>query len=81
MLFDCIQTKRAKAIGAWVLIPGTLAMASKGMWALAWATNELVHTMTFWESFPYVVACAVVFLVTGRSKMLLKQLQREHKLF
>lgn len=80
-LFDYTQTKQAKVFGAWALIPGMLAMASKGMWDLALATNELVHNMTFWESFPYVTACAVVFAVTGCCKRVSTQLRREHKLF
>ncbi|WP_349987561.1 hypothetical protein ABMQ39_09565 [Pseudomonas alloputida] len=80
-LFDCTQTKEAKVFGAWVLIPWMLGMASKGMWDLAWATNALVQGMSFWQSFPYVAACAVVFALTGCGKMVSIQLRREHKLF
>ena len=37
---------------AWLLIPGTLALASKELWELAVITNELVSDLTFWTSLP-----------------------------
>lgn len=33
-LFSYTQTQRDKVFGTWLLIPGTLAMASKEMWDL-----------------------------------------------
>ncbi|MBK5009451.1 hypothetical protein IAE33_001311 [Pseudomonas sp. S60] len=72
------QTQHAKVLGAWVLIPGCLAMAGKGMRKLAGATQELILGMTLWESFPYVAACATVFVVTGCFKQVASQLRRKH---
>ncbi|MFG0459346.1 hypothetical protein ACF8GG_08280 [Pseudomonas sp. yb_1] len=80
-LYECTQSPQAKVIGAWLLIPGALSMAIKGMWDLAWATIEVTQGMTLWESFPYVASCAVVFALTGCAKMISMQLRREHKLF
>lgn len=80
-LFSCTQTKQAKVLGAWVLIPGCLAMANKELWTLAVMTNELVHSMTFWQSFPYIAACATVFATAGCFKMVATQIRREHPLF
>ncbi|AQW68228.1 hypothetical protein B2J77_08385 [Pseudomonas parafulva] len=77
-LFRYTQTQQAKVFGAWVLIPGCLAMAGKEMWKLAGATHELIHGMTFWESFPYVAVCATVFVVTGCFKQVTNQLRRRH---
>ncbi|MDD1979637.1 MULTISPECIES: phage holin, lambda family [Pseudomonas] len=34
-LFSYTQTQQAKVLGAWVIIPGCLAMAGKEMWNLA----------------------------------------------
>lgn len=77
-LVSYTQTKQAKVFGAWVLIPGCLAMASKEMWNLAVATLELIDGLSFWESFPSVAACASVFAITGCFKMVSIQLYREH---
>ncbi|MNM42306.1 hypothetical protein D3C81_531390 [compost metagenome] len=80
-LFSYTQSKQAKVIAAWLLIPGALLMASREMWSLVAITNELVHSMTFLRSFPYVAACAVVFAVTGCCKKVGAQLRQDHKLF
>lgn len=79
-LFKYTQSKQAKVIGAWVIIPWCIAMASKDMWKLAVATSEVIQGMTFLESFPYVVACATVFAVTGCFKIISIQLRRKHPL-
>ncbi len=78
--FKHTQSKQAKVLGAWVLIPGCIAMASKEMWILAVATSEVIQGMTFFESFPYIAACATVFAMTGCFKMVSIQLRREHPL-
>lgn len=79
-LFSYTQTQQAKVLGAWVIIPGCLAMAGKEMWSLAVATQELIHGMSFWESFPYVASCATVFAITGCFKMVVIRLRREYPL-
>ena len=55
-------------------------MASKSLWELVAATREVIQGMTFFESFPYVAACATLFAITGCFKMVSIQLRREHPL-
>ena len=80
-LFSYTQTKQAKVLGAWVILPCLLALVSREMWSLAVITNELVRQMTFWESLPYVAACATVFAVTVCAKQVVSRLRKEHPLF
>lgn len=79
-LFKYTQSKQAKVLGAWVIIPWCIAMASRDMWKLAVATNEVIRGMKFLESFPYIAACATIFAITGCFKMVSIQLRREHPL-
>lgn len=79
-LFKYTQSRQAKVLGAWVLIPGCVAMASRSLWELAAATSEVIQGMEFFESFPYVAACATLFAITGCFKMVSIQLRREHPL-
>lgn len=80
-LFSYTQSKQAKAIACIVLIPIPLMMARQHMWHLAYITYELVQTMTYWQSLPYVSACAVVFAVTGCFKNALRNARVEPKGF
>lgn len=80
-LFSYTQTKQAKVLGAWVILPCLLVLTSREMWSLALITHELVRQMTFWETFPYVTACATVFAVTGCARQVVSRLRKEHPLF
>jgi hypothetical protein len=80
-LFGCTQTESAKVIGAWVLIPFTLAMANRGMKNLALVTYEIFQTRSFWHSFPYVVAFAAMLCAAGCFRVESVKLKRKHKLF
>ncbi|MNH30475.1 hypothetical protein D3C79_907710 [compost metagenome] len=80
-LYDCTQTERAKVIGAWVLIPFTLAMANRGIKDLAVETYRIVQSSTFWESFPFVVALAAMLCAAGCFSVQCAELKRKHKRF
>ncbi|MFA7894822.1 hypothetical protein [Pseudomonas putida] len=80
-LLDCTQTELAKAIGAWMIIPFTLAMANRGMKSLALVTYDIFQTRSFWHAFPYVVAFAAMLCAAGCFRMESVTLKRKHKLF
>lgn len=80
-LFDFTQSNPVQVLGAWVIIPAILSMASDGAWDLIWATDAVVHGMSFWESFPYVTVSALMAILTGCGKVMAARLRRQYKPF
>ncbi|KGI92876.1 hypothetical protein MD26_12380 [Pseudomonas sp. H2] len=79
-LFDDTQTNLARAIGAWVLIPFTLAMSTRGMNDIALTPSEIFQSRPFSASFPYVVAFAAMLCVAGCFRVWSAKLKRENTL-
>ena len=80
-LFSYTQTSLAKRLAARVFIPIALALATREAGNLISATFEVVRDLGVVGSLPYILACAMVVVLTFGGRQVARELRKTHKLF
>lgn len=77
-LFSYTQASLAKRIVSCLFLPYVLHKVVEKSHEVFQATVDLVKTMSFWQSLPYVVACSLVMLITRQAVVIGRKLSKAH---
>jgi hypothetical protein len=79
-LFGYTQTSSAKRIAAWTIFPVVTYQIVDKSRELTTITYDLVLAYGLLETWPYVIACALVVAITTQVKSMARKLRTAHKL-
>lgn len=77
-LFSYSQTILAKRIVACLVLPLVLHQVVDRSYDVFHATVNLAQSMGFWQSWPYVVSCALVMVITRLAVIIGHRLRSTH---
>lgn len=77
-LFSYTQTSLSKRIVACLVLPYVLHKVVEKSHEVFQATVDLVQTMSFWQSLPYVATCSLVMLITRQAVVIGRKLRKAH---